>query len=103
MSVADSTSTEVVGTTSLAGLTSAQIIAKFGSNAKDTGAPEVQIALLTKRIEKLAAHVKKFVMDTHTERGMLALISRRKSLLSYLKNESNERYKKTLAALGLRK
>ena len=76
---------------------------KFGRTAGDTGSPEVQIALLTKRIESISGHMKRFVNDLHTERGMMKIISRRKCLLSYLKKESVERYRSLISLLGLRK
>lgn len=81
----------------------AEIVKKFGKGAKDTGSPEVQIALLTKKIEKVANHVKGAQMDLHSQRGMLAMISHRKRLLAFLKRENIERYRKTITTLGLRK
>jgi small subunit ribosomal protein S15 len=80
-----------------------EIVKMFGNGANDTGAPEVQIALLTKEIEKASAHVKLFVMDRHSQRGMMAKISRRKRLLSYLKKDNVDRYRKLIGTLGLRK
>ena len=70
---------------------------------KDTGSPEVQIALLTSRLQSLQKHFAKHAQDKHSMRGMLKLVSRRKKLLAYLKKESVERYKNTISALGLRK
>ena len=81
----------------------AEVIKKFRLKDGDTGSPEVQIALLTQRIQSLSSHFQSHANDTHSNRGMLALVSRRKRLLQYLKNESAERYKATLNALGLRK
>ena len=72
-------------------------------HAKDCGSPEVQIALLTKRLGVMSKHFERHIQDKHSQHGMLLLISRRKRLLSYLKNSSPDRYKSTLAALGLRK
>jgi small subunit ribosomal protein S15 len=80
-----------------------EIIAKHRIHDTDVGSPEVQIALLTSRIENLARHFEKHREDKHSKRGMMAMISRRKSLLQYLKEENVERYRATLAALGLRK
>lgn len=80
-----------------------EVVAKFRRHESDCGSPEVQIALLTKRLEKLTEHAKANAQDLHSQRGMMAIVSRRKRLLSYLKNESVERYKATLSALGLRK
>jgi len=95
---------EAAGTSGkLAALSRAQIIKKFGTAETDTGSPEVQIALLTHTIERVAGHVKKFEMDRHSQRGMMAMISRRKKLLSYLKNMNVDRYRKAIGALGLRK
>lgn len=80
-----------------------EIIAKHRTHESDSGSPEVQIALLTARIERLSKHFEKHREDKHSKRGMLALISQRKRQLAYLKSESPERYRATLAALGLRK
>lgn len=80
-----------------------EIIEKFRQGAEDTGSPEVQIALLTNRIEALTGHFGKHHKDHHSRLGMLKLISRRKNLLKYLRRESTDRYKSTLGALGLRK
>ena len=79
------------------------IILKFARTASDVGSPEVQVALLTKRLQLLAVHFAKHKEDKHSNRGMLTLIARRKKLLTYLKRESTERYKNTIEALGLRK
>ena len=83
--------------------TNAETIAKFRINEKDTGSPEVQIALMTRHLEKMSEHFKKHAQDIHSQRGMQKLISSRKSLLSYLKRESPVRYKNLISALGLRK
>ena len=80
-----------------------ETITKHRLHAKDTGSPEVQIALLTRRIEGLSQHFAKHVQDRHSRRGLLALVSQRKRLLSYLRRESVERYRKTVSDLGLRK
>ncbi len=79
------------------------LVSKFGRKPGDTGLAEVQIALLTKRIESLSHHMKKFVNDIHTSRGMMKIISKRKGLLSYLKEESVDRYRALILQLGLRK
>lgn len=76
---------------------------KFQAHDKDTGSAEVQIALLTERINKLTEHFKVNVKDFAGRRGMLRLVSRRRSLLDYLSRESTERYTKVISALGLRK
>ena len=79
------------------------IIAKFKRSDNDTGSAEVQIALLTKRIQDLSGHFAKHKQDNHSRRGMLQLISRRKRLLKYLQREDVSRYRETISALGLRK
>lgn len=76
---------------------------KLRRHERDVGSPEVQIALLTKRIETLSEHMKKHDQDLHSQRGMYKLISHRKRLLEYLKRENLERYRLTLSELGLRK
>jgi small subunit ribosomal protein S15 len=83
--------------------TKAGVIKKFRIKEKDTGSPEVQIALLTQRIKSLATHFETNANDLHSNRGMLALVSKRKRLLQYLKTENAERYKTVINALGLRK
>ena len=79
-----------------------EIIAKFG-NGKNTGCPEVQVAILTKRINNLAGHFKKHEADYSSNRGLLKMIGQRKNLLRYLQTESIERYNKIITALDLRK
>lgn len=80
-----------------------EVIKKFQINEKDCGSPEVQVALLTQRLEILAKHFEKHTQDRHSRRGLDRIVSKRKVLLSYLKSESPERYKNTISALGLRK
>lgn len=70
---------------------------------KDTGSADVQVALLTRRINELTEHLKIHVKDHHSRRGLLKMVSRRRSLLDYLSDTENERYKKVLAQLNLRK
>ncbi len=82
---------------------SAETIAKFRINDKDTGSPEVQIALLTKRLDKMTEHFKVHAQDIHSQRGMQQMISRRKKMLQYLKGEDVNRYRNLISALGLRK
>ena len=74
---------------------------KRGDN--DTGSPEVQVALLTARIEHLQDHFKTHKKDHHSRRGLLQLVNRRRSLLDYLKKKDNERYKTLIEKLGLRR
>ncbi len=80
-----------------------EIIAEFGENEKDTGKPEVQIALLTDRITELTEHLKTHKKDHHSRRGLLKLVGQRRRLLRYLKRTDLERYRAVLAKLGLRK
>ena len=79
------------------------IISEYGISANDTGSPEVQIAILTARIQELTEHLKVNPKDHHSRRGMLKLIGQRKGLLSYLKNADIERYRSLIERLGLRK
>lgn len=71
--------------------------------ANDTGSPEVQVALLTARINELTPHFQQNVKDHHGRRGLLRMVSRRRKLLDYLKHKSPERYVALIAKLGLRK
>jgi small subunit ribosomal protein S15 len=80
-----------------------ETVRKFAHHEKDTGSPEVQIALLTARITTLTEHFKVNVKDFAGRRGMLRLVSRRRSLLDYLNSVSSERYTKILQQLGLRR
>ena len=87
----------------IAGKSRAEIAGIFKKSESDCGSSEVQIALLTDRIVQLTGHFEKHRDDKHSRRGMMMLISRRKKLLSYLKESNPESYKSMLAALGLRK
>ena len=80
----------------------AEIVSKFGKDAKDTGAPEVQIAILTKEIELLTVHMISNKKDNHSKLGLHKKVSKRRSLLAYLKGESFERYEKLLKELNLK-
>jgi small subunit ribosomal protein S15 len=80
-----------------------ELIAKFGRTEGDTGSPEVQIALLTARINHLTEHLKAHKNDHHSRRGMLQMVGHRKGLLDYLKSTDIERYRAIIAELGLRK
>lgn len=80
-----------------------EIIGTFKSHDSDTGSPEVQIALLSERINGLADHFKKHKKDYHSRRGLLMLVNKRRKLLSYLKSSDNEKYKELIKKLGLRK
>ncbi len=79
------------------------IIAKFGRSEGDTGSPEVQIALLTRRINDLTEHLKSHAKDHHSRRGLLMMVGQRKNMLGYLKDLDIERYRTLIAALDLRK
>ena len=80
-----------------------KVIAANARGANDTGSPEVQVALLTARIEHLSGHFKTHKKDHHSRRGLLQLVNRRRSLLDYLKRKDNERYKALIEKLGLRR
>jgi small subunit ribosomal protein S15 len=79
------------------------LIRKFQTHDGDTGSPEVQIALLTGRINYLTDHFQKHKKDHHSRRGLLKIVGQRRQLLNYLKKKDAERYKKIIAVLGLRK
>ena len=78
-------------------------IAKFRKHETDTGSPEVQIALLTDRINHLPEHLKVHKKDHHSRRGLLMLVGKRRRFLDYLKNNDVERYRTVIAELGLRR
>jgi small subunit ribosomal protein S15 len=79
-----------------------EIIEDSKVHEKDTGSPEVQLAILSERINYLTEHFKTHKNDHHSRRGLLQLVGRRKSLLNYLKESSKERYNKVVAHLGLK-
>ena len=81
----------------------AQIIAEYAIHEGDTGSPEVQIAILTARINHLNEHFKTHHNDHHSKRGLLKMVGQRKGLLNYLKKKDIERYRTLIARLGLRK
>lgn len=80
-----------------------EVIAKFQVKEGDTGSPEVQVALLTKRIEKLGGHLKANPSDNHSRRGLLGIVSKRRRLLNYLEKKDLKRYKAITQKLGLGK
>ena len=80
-----------------------QIVADYQRAKGDTGSPEVQVALMTARINYLTDHFKEHNKDHHSRRGLLRLVSRRRKLLDYLKAKNAERYTALIAKLGLRK
>ena len=81
----------------------AEIVSAYGRSAADTGSTEVQVALLTDRINELTPHFKTHMKDHHGRRGLLKMVNQRKSLLSYLKSEDADRYTALIQKLGLRK
>jgi small subunit ribosomal protein S15 len=83
--------------------TTAEIVAEFGKNENDTGSPEVQVALLTQRIQHLTEHFAQHKQDHHSRRGLLKLVNQRRKLLDYLKSKSLSRYQELIKQLGLRK
>lgn len=80
----------------------ASIIKQFKLHDSDTGSPEVQIAILTKRIQDLTEHLKEHKKDFHSRRGLLKMVGQRRRLLNYLKEEEVERYRSIVEKLGLR-
>ncbi|MCI6837926.1 MAG: 30S ribosomal protein S15 [Eubacteriales bacterium] len=84
-------------------MTKQEIIAKYAIHEGDTGSPEVQIALLTARINHLNEHLSVNKNDHHSRRGLLKMVGQRRGLLNYLKEKDIERYRAILAALNLRK
>lgn len=91
------------GAIDLSALETQEVISKFQRNSQDTGSPEVQVALLTKRLVTLTKHFGSNPKDHHSRRGMMNIISQRKRMLQYLRSEDVMRYRNTIAALGLRK
>ena len=79
------------------------IVNKFGKNEKDTGASEVQIALLTERINQLTEHCKQFKKDKSSQRGLLILVGKRRRILKYIQRTNLDKYRSLLKELGLRK
>jgi small subunit ribosomal protein S15 len=80
-----------------------QIIAEYGANETDTGSPEVQVAMLTKRIADLTEHLKVHAHDHHTRRGLLLLVGQRRRMLQYLQRTDIARYRSLIERLGLRR
>ena len=79
------------------------LISDYATKKGDTGSPEVQVALLTERINNLTEHFKKHVKDNHSRRGLLKLVSQRRQLLDYLKRSDEGRYKTLIQKLGIRR
>lgn len=88
---------------SVESINKAAIIADNARGQNDTGSPEVQVALLTARINELNNHFKAHVKDHHSRRGLIKMVNRRKSLLTYLKTKDANRYRALIEKLGLRK
>lgn len=80
-----------------------EIIKQFQKDEKDTGSPEVQIALLTERINELTEHLKVHKKDNHSRRGLLKMVGKRRNLLNYLAKKDVNRYREIVEKLGLRK
>ena len=80
-----------------------QVIKQFARDEKDTGSPEVQIAVLTARIQQIATHLRENKLDQHGRRGLVMMVGRRNRLLRYLKSKNEASYRETIKALGLRK
>ncbi len=80
-----------------------QIITEYKTHDKDTGSPEVQIAILSERISYLTEHFRIHTKDHHSRRGLLKLVSQRRKLLDYLKTKSRDRYETVIGRLGIRK
>lgn len=79
------------------------VIAQYATHEGDTGSPEVQIAVLTKRINDLTEHLKTHKKDHHSRRGLLKMVGHRRNLLQYLQDNDIERYRAIIAKLGIRK
>ncbi len=80
-----------------------ELIGEYATNKGDTGSPEVQVAILTERIANLTEHFKTHKKDNHSRRGLLKLVSQRRRLLDYVKTKDEERYKKLITSLGIRR
>ena len=81
----------------------AELIQKFATKSGDTGSPEVQVAILTERITNLTEHFKGHKKDNHPRRGLLKMVSQRRSLLDYVKRNDQDRYQKLISELGIRR
>ena len=81
----------------------AELVQKFATKAGDTGSPEVQVAILTERINNLTGHFKDHKKDNHSRRGLLKMVSQRRGLLDYLKSKDEGRYTRLIGELGIRR
>jgi small subunit ribosomal protein S15 len=79
------------------------LIAEFATTTNDTGSPEVQVAVLSKRIDNLTEHFKSHVKDNHSRRGLIKMVSQRRRLLNYVKAVDGKRYEALISRLGLRR
>ncbi len=80
-----------------------EIVKKFAREKSDTGSPEIQVALLSVQIDKLADHLKSHKKDVHSRRGLLSMVAKRRRLLTYLRERDEKRYRNLLSELGLKK
>ena len=80
----------------------AELIKEYGKSEKDSGSPEVQVAILSERIKNLTEHLKVHKGDNHTRRGLMKLIGKRRGLLKYIKNKNIDEYRELIAKLGIR-
>lgn len=80
-----------------------EVIKEFATKKDDTGSPEVQVAILTNRINELSNHMQEHKKDLHSRRGLLAMVAKRRKLLDYLKKKNEERYTKLIKSLGIRR
>ena len=80
-----------------------QIVGEYKQGESDTGSPEVQVALLSARIDELSVHFKEHLHDHHSRQGLLRMVSKRRKLLDYLKKKNLERYRSLISRLGLRR
>jgi small subunit ribosomal protein S15 len=83
--------------------TTTEIVEEFGTHESDTGSPEVQVALLSERINHLTEHLRDHKHDHHSRRGLLLMVGQRRRLLDYLRRQDVERYRSLIAKLGLRR
>ena len=79
------------------------LISEYATKANDSGSPEVQVAILSERITNLTEHFKTHAKDNHSRRGLLKMVSQRRSLLDYLKSKNEQRYKTLIEKLGIRR
>ncbi len=80
-----------------------ELIAEYATKEGDTGSPEVQVAILSERINNLTEHLKEHKKDFHSRRGLIMMVSKRRRLLDYLKRKNEDRYQKLIQRLGLRR